>query len=222
MSNDIWEYVQDGFEDYVETLTNEQKKQMKVDNRMNAKALSMIQQAASNRFSFNGALKLGTKRVLSNRCRASRRRVLRYNDEEEEEEDEEYGYNAEIAMLEIYSQSARDEALMVRALVDEEEAEVLIFRKKNSNNITLGLLEGFSSSLSYRTSPDPSRSILPARAVIKSIDRVRGPFDPSNIGYLEKGLTWDAFKSRLQAPAIVGIVYYSPFIDSVMLSQIST
>ncbi|KAG5554145.1 hypothetical protein RHGRI_011876 [Rhododendron griersonianum] len=115
---------------------------------------------------------------------ASRRRV-RYNYDDEDEEDEEYGYDEEIAMLEIYSQSARDEALMVRALVDEEEAEVLIFR-------------GFSSSLSYRTSPDPSRSILPARAVIKSIDRVRGPFDPSNIEYLEKGLTWDAFKSRLQ------------------------
>ncbi|KAE9445292.1 hypothetical protein C3L33_22810, partial [Rhododendron williamsianum] len=134
---------------------------------------SLVCAAASNCFSFNGALKLGTKRVSSNRCRASRRRV-RYNDDDEDEEDEEYGYNAEIAMLEIYSQSARDEALMVRALVDEEEAEVLIFRV------------------------NPSRSILPARAVIKSIDRVRGPFDPSNIEYLEKGLTWDAFKSRLQ------------------------
>ncbi|XP_058213021.1 uncharacterized protein LOC131324865 [Rhododendron vialii] len=145
---------------------------------------SLVCAAASNRFSINGALKLEARRVSSNRCRASRRRV-RYNDDDEDEEDEEYGYNAEIAMLEIYSQSARDEALMVRALVDEEEAEVLIFR-------------GFSSSLSCRTSPDPSRSILPARAVIKSIDRVRGPFDPSNIEYLEKGLTWDAFKSRLQ------------------------
>ncbi|KAG5554141.1 hypothetical protein RHGRI_011872 [Rhododendron griersonianum] len=57
---------------------------------------------------------------------------------------------------------------------------------------------GLKRVSSNRTSPDPSRSILPARAVIKSIDRVRGPFDPSNIEYLEKGLTWDAFKSRLQ------------------------
>lgn len=90
---------------------------------------SSVCTAASNRFSVNRALmKLGARRVSSNRCRASRRRVLRYNDDDEDEEDEEYGYNAEIAMLEIYSQSARDEALMVRALVDEEEAEVLIFR----------------------------------------------------------------------------------------------
>ncbi|XP_058221728.1 uncharacterized protein LOC131331807 [Rhododendron vialii] len=51
MSNDVWEYVQDGFEDYegVEVaLSNEQKKQLNVDNRMNAKALSMIQQGISD------------------------------------------------------------------------------------------------------------------------------------------------------------------------------
>ncbi|KAI8560327.1 hypothetical protein RHMOL_Rhmol04G0246700 [Rhododendron molle] len=37
MSNNVWEYVQDGFEDHkgVETLTNEQKKQLKVDNYEN-------------------------------------------------------------------------------------------------------------------------------------------------------------------------------------------
>lgn len=58
--------------------------------------------------------------------------------------------------------------------------------------------QGFSSALSYRTSPDPSRSVLPARAVIKSIDRIKGPFDPSNIEYLEKDITWEAFKQRLQ------------------------
>jgi hypothetical protein len=59
------------------------------------------------------------------------------------------------------------------------------------------MFQGFSSSLSYRTSPDPSRSILPARAVIKSIDRIKGPFDPSNIEYIQKGLTWEAFKTSL-------------------------
>nr|POE90950.1 hypothetical protein CFP56_05322 [Quercus suber] len=89
-------------------------------------------------------------------------------------------------MLEVYSQSAKGEALIVHAIVDEEEVEVLIFK-------------GFSSSLSYRTSPDPSRSILPARAVIKFIDRIKGPFDPSNIEYFQKGLTWEAFKEFLSA-----------------------
>jgi len=51
--------------------------------------------------------------------------------------------------------------------------------------------------LSYSTSPDPTRSIVPARAVIVSIDRVKGPFDPSNIEYLQKGVTWEEFKTKL-------------------------
>ncbi|KAI8020923.1 hypothetical protein LOK49_LG03G01028 [Camellia lanceoleosa] len=113
------------------------------------------------------ALKFGFQEVrMSTHCRA-RRRVVRYNDEDEDDDDEEfeYGHNAEIAMLELYSQSARDEALLVTASVDDQEALVLIFK-------------GFSSCLSYKTSPDPSRSVLPKRAVIKSIDRIRGPFDP--------------------------------------------
>ncbi|XP_057509308.1 uncharacterized protein LOC130791963 [Actinidia eriantha] len=132
-------------------------------------------------FPINGALRvLGSGPVLSTRCRARRR--VRYNDEDEEEE--EYGHNADIAMLELYSQTARDEVLLVRALVDNQEVEVLIFK-------------GFSSCLSYKTSPDPSRSVLPERAVIKSIDKIKGPFDPSNIEYLEKGLAWEIFKSRL-------------------------
>ncbi|CAL5400048.1 uncharacterized protein LOC114272839 [Camellia sinensis] len=132
------------------------------------------------------ALKFGFQEVRrSTHCRA-RRRVVRYNDEDEDDDDEEfeYGHNAEIAMLELYSQSARDEALLVTASVDDQDALVLIFK-------------GFSSCLSYKTSPDPSRSVLPKRAVIKSIDRIRGPFDPSNIEYLEQGLTWETFKTRL-------------------------
>ncbi|PON81814.1 hypothetical protein TorRG33x02_224250 [Trema orientale] len=115
---------------------------------------------------------------------AARRRVRSFEEEEEEEEEEEYGYNEEIGMLELYSQNARGEALLVQAMVDGQDVEVLIFK-------------GFSSCLSYRTSPDPSKSILPARAVIKSIDRVKGPFDPSNIEYLQKGLSWEEFKTSL-------------------------
>ncbi|MBA0872982.1 hypothetical protein Goshw_024702 [Gossypium schwendimanii] len=115
-------------------------------------------------------------------CAAARRRIRYENDDDEEEK--ENGYNKEIAMLEIYSQSAREEALIVHALVDEQEVEVLIFK-------------GFSSCLSYGTSPDPSKSVIPKRAVINSIDRIKGPFDPSNIQYIEKGLDWESFKSRL-------------------------
>ncbi|KAI3413022.1 uncharacterized protein J3R85_016585 [Psidium guajava] len=90
---------------------------------------------------------------------AARRRSVRHGGggggEEEDKEDrgdgEEHGRNEEIAMLELYSQSARGEALVVHAAVDGEEVEVLIYK-------------GFSSSLSFGTSPDPSKSILPAKA----------------------------------------------------------
>ncbi|KDP38122.1 hypothetical protein JCGZ_04765 [Jatropha curcas] len=129
-------------------------------------------------------LKLSTQERFSSIRRSARRRSVRYEEEDEEDGEEEYGHNEEIAMLELYSQSSREEALLVHAFVDDQEVEVLIFK-------------GFSSCLSYKTSPDPSRSVLPARAVIKSIDRIKGPFDPSNIEYLEKGLTWEAFKTRL-------------------------
>ncbi|GJS35386.1 hypothetical protein Tco_0533768 [Tanacetum coccineum] len=117
------------------------------------------------------------------RCKASFKRQIRY-DEDEDENDQEYGHNEEIAMLEFYSQIAH-EALLVKALVDDQEVEVLIFK-------------GFSSSLSSGTPPDPTRSILPARAVIKCIDRVKGPFDPSNIEYIEKDLTVKAFEEVVE------------------------
>ncbi|WRX14317.1 hypothetical protein QQP08_006804 [Theobroma cacao] len=129
-------------------------------------------------------------KVISNQralqtCCGARRRAARYDDEDDDESgEEEHGYNEEIAILELYSQSVRGEAFLVHALVDEQEAEVLIFK-------------GFSSCLSYGTSPDPSRSVIPARAVIKSIDRIKGPFDPSSMEYIEKGLEWESFKTRL-------------------------
>ncbi|CAH8363532.1 unnamed protein product [Eruca vesicaria subsp. sativa] len=113
------------------------------------------------------------------RCGA-RRRVR----DDGEDEDDSYGYNEEIAMLETYSQSCRDEALIVTAIVDGEEVEVLIFK-------------GFSSCLSGETAVDPARSVLPERAVITKIDRVRGPFDPSQIHYIQTGLSFQAFKETM-------------------------
>ncbi|XP_031492743.1 uncharacterized protein LOC116259196 [Nymphaea colorata] len=126
-----------------------------------------------------GSPKVGIK-VAGIICHA-RRRVL-YEDNEESGDDQ-YGHNEQISMLETYTQSARNEVLLVQALVDDQEEEILIFK-------------GFSSSLSYGTSPDPSKSILPARAVIKTIQRIKGPFDPSKVEYIEKDLTWPDFKDR--------------------------
>ncbi|CAL4918690.1 unnamed protein product [Urochloa decumbens] len=112
------------------------------------------------------------------------RRRVRY-DEDDEDDDEEWGHNEDFARMERYTEDARDQALLVKARVDDEVELVLVFK-------------GFSSSLSGGTAADPSRSILPERAIIQSVDVVKGPFDPTNIEYLEKGVEWDDFKSRLQ------------------------
>lgn len=58
--------------------------------------------------------------------------------------------------------------------------------------------QGFSSNLSGGTAADPARSVLPERAIIQSVDVAKGPFDPTNIEYLEKGVEWGDFKSRLR------------------------
>lgn len=69
------------------------------------------------------ALNLRKKRGLSALCGARRR--VRY---EEDDEGDENGHNEQITKLEVYSQSARGEALLVHALVDDEEVDVLIFK----------------------------------------------------------------------------------------------
>ncbi|CAN0924342.1 hypothetical protein LINGRAHAP2_LOCUS34124 [Linum grandiflorum] len=121
---------------------------------------------------------------------AAARRRTRWVEEEDEDEGEDEEYNKEIASLELYTQTSRGEALIVHASVDDDRpVEVLIFR-------------GFSSCLSYRTAADPTKSVIPARSVIKSVDRIMGPFDPSNVEYLEKDISWDSFKSRLPKNAL--------------------
>lgn len=76
----------------------------------------------STSYSFQD-LNLNRVRVLSTLC-AARRRVRN----EEDDEEEEYGHNEEIALLETYSQNARAEALIVHAIVDQQDVEVLIFK----------------------------------------------------------------------------------------------
>ncbi|XP_051148889.1 uncharacterized protein LOC127263739 [Andrographis paniculata] len=141
---------------------------------------SSIHVSAAHFSPSGGALKFNCRRASGPRRRARRR--IRDDGGKEEEESE---YNEEIALLEAYTQAVKDEVLIVRAAVDDEEVEVVVFK-------------GFSSCLSYETSSDPSRSVIPARAVIGSVDRVKGPFDPSNVEYIERGLSFHQIKTRLQ------------------------
>ncbi|XP_021833249.1 disease resistance protein TAO1-like isoform X4 [Prunus avium] len=73
---------------------------------------------------------LRPRRALSI-CWAARRRAVRYDDDGEDEEEEEYGHHKEIAVLELYSQSVRGEALIVHAVVDDQDVQVLIFKATN-------------------------------------------------------------------------------------------
>lgn len=54
---------------------------------------------------------------------------MRYVEEDEEEEDdEEWGHNEDVARMERYTEDARDQALLVKARVDDEVEVVLVFR----------------------------------------------------------------------------------------------
>lgn len=157
-------------------------------------------------------------RRLENRCSVlchATRRKPRY-DSSDNDDEEEYGHNSEISMLEFYSECNRDVALLVGATVDGEEEQVIIFKvviitskKKKTSNMDrskfdkliitcLFSMKGFSSLLSSGTFWDPSKSVLPARAKIRCVDIVKGPFDPSMVEYLETNLTPDDFKTRLK------------------------
>lgn len=89
-----------------------------------------------------------------------------------------------IDQLEHYSQQNPTEVLVIHATIHGEEDEVVIFK-------------GFSSSLVRSTAFDLDTPVLPAEAIIISVDRLQGPLNPSNPQPIEMGIDWDIFQSRL-------------------------
>lgn len=89
-----------------------------------------------------------------------------------------------IQRLEQYTLRFTEEVLLVNAVVDGEDDVVVVFR-------------GFSSSLVRPTAFDPEVPMLPADAVIETIDRLRGPYTPDNPQYLEQEIPWQTFSDRL-------------------------
>lgn len=86
--------------------------------------------------------------------------------------------------LEQYTLKHPQEVLLVRAEIAGEMDEVLIYK-------------GYSSSLIRPTAADPDIPILPPEAEILQIDRLQGPYNPSQPHYLQQGLTWEAFQPLL-------------------------
>nr|WP_199290175.1 hypothetical protein [Leptolyngbya sp. FACHB-36] len=74
--------------------------------------------------------------------------------------------------------------MLVTAEIDGETDQIAIFR-------------GFSSSLVRSTAFDPDVPVLPDHAIIVTIDRLLGPYDPSNPRYVQQGLTWEAVQPLL-------------------------
>ncbi|MEM9009048.1 MAG: hypothetical protein AAGE59_36760 [Cyanobacteria bacterium P01_F01_bin.86] len=89
-----------------------------------------------------------------------------------------------IHQLEQYTLRFPEEVLVVNARLAGEEEYVIVFR-------------GFSSSLTRSTDPDPEIPVLPAEAVIETIDRLQGPYVPDNPQYLEQAIAWPTFRDRL-------------------------
>ncbi|MGB6299369.1 MAG: hypothetical protein WBF90_24755 [Rivularia sp. (in: cyanobacteria)] len=86
--------------------------------------------------------------------------------------------------LEQYTIKRPQEVLLVRVEVDGEPDEVAIFK-------------GFSSSLMRSTAFDPDVPVIPQQAIIISIDRLKGPFNPESPQYIEQGLSRSAMQDLL-------------------------
>jgi len=91
--------------------------------------------------------------------------------------------------LEQYTLKHPQEVLLVTAEVAGQAEQVAVFK-------------GFSSSLTHPTAFDPDVPILPDDAAIISIDRLYGPFQPSNPRYIQQQMTWEAMQSLLDAAGV--------------------
>jgi hypothetical protein len=88
--------------------------------------------------------------------------------------------------LEQYTLSHPKEVLLVKADIEGEPDEISIFK-------------GFSSSLMRPTAFDPDVPILPEGAVIHSIDRLLGPYDPAQPHFIQQNLSWADFLALLES-----------------------
>jgi hypothetical protein len=91
-----------------------------------------------------------------------------------------------IQRLEKYTIKRPTEVLIVKAEIDGEPDEIAIFK-------------GYSSSLMRPTAFDPDVPVLPDTAEILTIDRLKGPLNPTNPNYIQQGLTWETIQPLLES-----------------------
>ena len=83
-----------------------------------------------------------------------------------------------------YTLKRPQEVLLIKANVAGELDQIAIFR-------------GYASSLARATAFDPDVPVLPDEAMILTIDRLEGPFNPHQPHYLEREISWEAFQVLL-------------------------
>jgi hypothetical protein len=86
--------------------------------------------------------------------------------------------------FENYTTNYPAEVLLVKAEIDGEIDEIMIFK-------------GFSSSLMRSTAFDPDVSVIPDDAKIISIDRLTAPYNPKSPSYIEQNISWEDFQALL-------------------------
>jgi hypothetical protein len=86
--------------------------------------------------------------------------------------------------LEEYTLKKLDEVLLVEIETEEETGTIIIFK-------------GFSSSLTGSTNSNPDEPIIPAKAKIIKIDRLISPYNPNNLQYIQKNLSWEDMKKLM-------------------------
>ena len=86
--------------------------------------------------------------------------------------------------LEQYTIKRPQEVLIINVAVGSEEDTIAIFK-------------GFSSSLMRPTAFDPDVPVLPDGAKILSIDRVATPYNPEAPRYIQQGLLWEDMEALL-------------------------
>jgi hypothetical protein len=91
--------------------------------------------------------------------------------------------------FENYTTKCPDEVLLVRAEIEGELDEVMIFK-------------GFSSSLMRPTAFDPDVPVIPDDAEIISIDRLTAPYNPKNPIYIEQNISWESFQALLKTEPV--------------------
>ncbi len=82
-------------------------------------------------------------------------------------------------LLEQYTKAHPQEVLLVRAEIEGEVDEILIFK-------------GFSSSVMRPTAYDPDIPVLPETAKILGIDRLQSPYIPDDPQYIQQDISWAA------------------------------